>query len=251
MNKSKKTFELVIIIPCYNEAQRLLSNKVKAFLPAYNNVCLVFVDDGSIDNTKEKLLELEEECNGGVKTLLLKRNSGKAEAVRQGVQFALMHLSFSKIAYLDADFSTSLQECYEISQQINRNICFVFGSRIAKIDTEIERKAFRFLVGRFIATLISMQLHIKVYDTQCGCKVFTEEIAKNVFQESFISRWLFDVEIFHRIAHLKGLKNMKHIAREYPLKQWIDTDDSRVKFTYLFKLGYDLLTIRNKYKIST
>ena len=52
------------------------------------------------------------------------------------------------------------------------------------------------MAGRVIATIISEILQIKVYDTQCGCKVFSRDLASEVFIDEFISRWLFDVEIF-------------------------------------------------------
>ncbi|WP_299109099.1 glycosyltransferase [uncultured Tenacibaculum sp.] len=248
ISKSPSTFNLVIIIPCYNEENRLSIKKIEYFLSFYNDVLLVLVNDGSTDLTKKKLDALKLLFPNNIKTLHLNRNLGKAEAVRQGMLFSLNRVDFQKIAYLDADFSTSLQECYELSHYLNKDICFVFGSRIAKIDTEIKRKKLRFLIGRVVATLISQQLKLKIYDTQCGCKIFEKTLAENIFQEKFISRWLFDVEIFHRIITIKGRYNMKNVARELPLKKWIDTEDSRVKLNFFFKLGYDLITIRNKYK---
>ena len=89
---------------------------------------------------------------------------------------------------------------------------------------------------------------MNVYDTQCGCKVFRNDLAKNIFtKDRFISKWLFDVEIFHRVIDLIGKDNIKKSVREISLKEWIDTDDSRIEMTYCFKLFFDLRNISKKY----
>jgi hypothetical protein len=127
-------------------------------------------------------------------------------------------------------------------------ILFSFGSRIRKIGSTIERENSRFLIGRVIATFISNILEIKVYDTQCGSKLFTKEISEELFQKEFISRWLFDVEIFYRMIHLFGKEKAINKMLEVPLKLWVEKGDSKVKLTYGFKLWFDLFEISRKYK---
>ncbi|OCK42418.1 glycosyl transferase family 2 [Tenacibaculum soleae] len=248
MNNPKIQHDLIIVIPCYNEENRLPINQFKQFLDTISDVLLFFVNDGSSDKTDDVIEKLATLYPKKVKLLSLKQNVGKASAVKAGFNFCEKNISFSKIAYLDADLATTLEECHVISNKINATIQFAFGSRIAKIDTNIQRKQHRFFIGRFIATLISKQLDLKVYDTQCGCKVFSKQLAANVFKEDFISKWLFDVEIFHRLIYIFKKENIKNIAREIPLKSWIDADDSRVKMTYFFKLWFDLLSIKKRYK---
>ncbi|TXD51485.1 MULTISPECIES: glycosyltransferase [unclassified Polaribacter] len=248
MDTRNKNFELGIIIPCYNESNRLKIEDFTQFLEHHKQVFLCFVNDGSLDNTAAIIEQFNVSFNENSTLLSLEKNQGKAEAVRQGVLFANKNYSLQKIAYLDADLATSIEECYQISKQIKEETVFAFGSRISKIDNTIDRKKYRFFIGRFIATLISMQLGLSVYDTQCGCKVFKTEIVAAVFKEKFISKWLFDVEIFHRLMALFGKQEMHKICKEEPLKSWVDTDDSRLKMTYFFKLWFDLLSIRNRYK---
>jgi glycosyltransferase involved in cell wall biosynthesis len=243
-----KIFELCIVIPCYNEANRLKIDEFTFFLNTHKEVLICFVNDGSTDNTDFVIKQFNSTFYANSKLLSLKNNQGKAEAVRQGILFSNKNYSFKKVAYLDADLSTSLEECYRISELIKEETIFVFGSRISKIDTKIDRKMYRFFIGRVIATLISIQLELSVYDTQCGCKVFKNDITGAVFEEKFISKWLFDVEIFHRLNAIYGKQNMKKICKEEPLNAWIDTDNSKIKMTYFFKLWFDLLWIRNKYK---
>ena len=240
---------LIIVIPCYNEYKRLNEKKYKSFLDQYDQAKIVFSDDGSTDNTYDILSRIRSSYPKKVFINQLSKNRGKAEAVRQGVLHCLNNeLTFDKIAYLDADGSTSLEECYQISMNIKDSVKFAFGSRIMKIDTLIVRKVYRHFIGRFVATIISRQLDLEVYDTQCGCKVFETELARKIFNQGFISRWLFDVEIFHRIIKLYGKENMNVVCREVPLNSWIDTADSKVRISYFFKMWIDLISIKRKYK---
>ncbi|NNC69753.1 MAG: glycosyltransferase [Flavobacteriaceae bacterium] len=239
---------MVIIVPCYNEADRLQTHVYATFLKKNKSAVIVFSDDGSTDQTLMILQKIKREAKNQVYINELKYNKGKATAVRSGFQFANTKLSFEKIAYLDADLSTSLEECLFLSEFIDSKISFVFGSRISKIDNQIVRRYFRFFTGRIIATLISRQLGLTVYDTQCGCKIFRADLASFLFWDKFYSKWLFDVEIFHRLIHLIGKNSIKHTVREIPLKSWIDSENSKVQLTYFFRFWFDLYAISRKYK---
>jgi glycosyltransferase involved in cell wall biosynthesis len=243
-----KLFELCIVIPCYNEEKRLDKERMFNFLKLNKNVLLCYVNDGSSDNTIKLLNEIKAYYPGNVEVISTTENVGKAEAVRTGILLCNKQFKHEKIAYLDADLATTLEECYEISSIVKNEKIFAFGSRIKKIDTNIQRKGYRFLIGRVIATFISRQLGLGVYDTQCGCKIFDVELSKSVFQEKFISKWLFDVELFHRIIKLHNHEKISKICAEVPLKSWIDYDDSKVKMTYFFKLWLDLYHIQKHYK---
>ena len=175
------------------------------------------------------------------------RNVGKAEAVRQGVRFCNSTYDHQYIAFLDADLSTSLSECIEMSAYLRDKTSFVFGSRIMKIGSVIERSSYRFLIGRVLATLISWMLSLKVYDTQCGCKLFTKNLSGILFQETFISNWLFDVELFFRMILANGTKSALLRMVEIPLKQWIDKGHSKVAPSYFFKMCLDLFRIKIHY----
>ena len=134
--------------------------------------------------------------------------------------------------------------------KIKTSKSFVFASRILKIGSTVERKFYRFFLGRIIATVISSILDIKVYDTQCGCKVFKNELSKVLFERPFISKWLFDVELFSRMLSAFGKEAALEKMEEIPVKKWIDRGDSKVKMSYVFRLWYDLYLIRKKHKSS-
>lgn len=239
---------IIIIVPCYNEFKRLDKNRYLDFLNKNKNCTIIFSNDGSSDDTLKVLKTIQKEHKNNVIIYSTIANKGKAEATREAVLYCYTNnLNFEKIAYLDADLSTSLQECLLVSNTVKDNILFAFGSRISKIDNTIIRKKFRHYSGRFVATIISNILNLPVYDTQCGCKVFEAKIAKRLFEKKFISKWLFDVEIFFRLKNLYSESKIKSNSREVPLISWIDVDDSKVKLSYFFKMWKDIYIINKQY----
>tara|TARA_B100000963_G_scaffold297131_1_gene268489 strand:- start:37701 stop:38429 length:729 start_codon:yes stop_codon:yes gene_type:complete len=238
---------LCVIIPCFNEENRIKKNLFLKFLNDYPNNRIVFVNDGSNDNTFTILSYFKVKKRDQVIILNNKKNLGKAESVRKGMLFAKENFKNTHIGYLDADLSSSFDEITRLAKHLSKKTLFVFGSRILKLDNKISRKKHRFVIGRFIATIISNMLKFSVYDTQCGCKVFDYKLVAVIFEKQFISKWLFDVEIFFRLRREYGKQKLKELVKEIPLKVWIDTPDSRVSFLYFFKIWSDLFKINQKY----
>ena len=238
---------LNIIIPCYNESMRLPVNKYLDFLKLNKKVKIIFVNDGSTDKTKNLVNKLFNKFPEQIKILSYEKNKGKGNAVRDGFLYAVRQNMNGNLAYLDADLSTSLEECKLLSKKINDKIKFVFGSRIRKSNHVIKRKFHRFVIGRSIATIISLILGVSVYDTQCGCKIIDQKLVNKSFGEVFSSRWLFDVEIFLRLINFYGKDKFIEISKEVPLKSWVDTEDSRVKFIHAPRIILDLLIIKKRY----
>lgn len=237
-----------IVIPCYNEEKGISNSEYSNFLENNPETFICFVNDGSKDDTLGVLNILKAKHNAQIHILSLEKNSGKAEAVRAGINYCNQNFQHEYIGYLDADLATTLEEFIDLRNYLTGEVVFSFGSRIRKIGSTIERENSRFLIGRVVATFISNILDIKVYDTQCGSKLFTKEISEELFQKEFISKWLFDVEIFYRMILLfKREKAIKKML-EVPLKLWVEKGDSKVKFTYGFKLWFDLYKISRNYK---
>lgn len=233
--------KVCIIIPCYNEGKRLPIKDFETFI-AENEVHFCFVNDGSKDNTIQVLQQIQEKFKYKVQICDLNPNIGKANAVRQGI--LSVYKNYDYVGYLDADLATPLYEINNLMNEFasNTKLKLVFGSRILTLNSSIERKAYRHYFGRIIATCISIILQLNIYDTQCGAKLFKKELVEECFEKEFISRWLFDVEIFKRIKAITG-KNAKNIIKEMPLQQWIDVDESKITFFDMLKVPLELLKI--------
>jgi hypothetical protein len=180
----------------------------------------------------------------------MNENKGKAEAVRTGMVNGLQHFSSGYFGYFDADLSTSLDEAYRLQGFFHDkpSLKFCFGSRMAIVGVKIERKLYRHLIGRIIATFISNILDLVVYDTQCGAKLFKREVADKVFKDSFLTRWLFDVEILARIIGMYRGERIEDIMLEVPVSSWIDKGGSKISWTYGFRVFFDLFRIRRYYR---
>lgn len=249
--KNNVAFNTCIVIPCYNEQDGIKMDEYSNFLNKNQDVFICFVNDGSSDDTIPVLETLQKKHDSQIQILLLEKNSGKAEAVRAGIQHCNQNFLHQHIGYLDADLATTLEEFMTLQKYLDDTIWFCFGSRILKIGSTIVREKRRFWIGRIVATFISLVLQLKVYDTQCGCKIFTKELSELLFEKEFTSKWLFDVELFYRMIMLYGKEEAVHKMAEIPLKLWVEKGNSKVKATYFFKLWYDLYQIKKRYKIST
>ena len=243
--------KLALIVPCYNEEKRLPLDQYARFLEAYPESRLCFVDDGSHDGTRRVLEAFCARFPSRAETLALPRNAGKAGAVRAGMLRTLE--AAPEVAWLgfwDADLATPLAESQrflDVLKKYGRIRCVV-GSRWPHLGARIERTVTRHVIGRCVSFVIRRYLRFPIFDTQCGAKIFHRDEAAHCFAEPFISRWLFDVELFKRmILHHSREYPAEHIY-EMPLVEWRDVAGSKLKFYHGVKIFWDLLRIALFYR---
>ena len=234
-----------IIVPCYNEFYRLEAEKFCNFLNSHPNYNLCFVNDGSSDQTLELLLKIKEHHPDRISVLNLEINQGKASAVQVGANFLAKQDHIENIAFLDADLSTSLEEMHNLVEKLNRNtkLSMVFGSRKAENSSNIKRSVFRKIFSNFVGYFIKFILQLPIEDTQCGAKVFKKHIIKSIYSKKFISKWLFDVEIFLRLKKHLGFKNLLNHISEEPLESWIEVEGSKITLKDSISIPFSLLMI--------
>ncbi len=228
-----------IIVPCYNEAERLDIALFQELLDT-DGISLLFVDDGSRDDTLT-ILQGFADSNSKVSVLPLSPNVGKGEAVRQGMLEALKRKP-NWIGFIDADMATPSDQVLRLTWRCEtEDFDVIIGSRIAYLGSEIHRKLSRHLLGRVFASAASLTLSQRIYDTQCGAKFFRcTDVFKNVVSEPFHSRWAFDVELLGRL-----LTDGAEIL-EVPLRRWVDVPGSKIGFKSMLKAGVDLVQIRRQ-----
>ena len=242
--------KVVIIIPCYNEADRLDTNKFIDYLSKNTHLHFIFIDDGSTDNTNLIIKQIILKFDSLVSLLINETNKGKAESVRLGViESYKMNPDF--IGFLDADLAAPIGEIDNLLKIIKKDKTkeVVFASRIQLIGSEIKRNYFRHFFGRVFATVVSNILNLPVYDPQCGAKIFSRKICDDIFYEQFISPWLFDVELFARLLNVYGMERTIQMSYEHPVSKWVDIDGSKVKPIYFLKAPFELLKIVRHYKL--
>ena len=229
-----------IVVPCCNEAERLNCDAFESALAQDPLLQFVFVNDGSTDATTDVLHRLQQRAAERAYVIDLDRNMGKANAVRAGVLLAF-DLDAALIGYWDADLATPL-ECIEIfaNELEARQVSLILGSRVRLMGRDISRRPARHYIGRCFATLAAFSLGFAVYDTQCGAKLFrASPVFQAAFSKAFKMTWTFDVELLHRLtseaARVGGFE-LEHQCVEFPLPQWIDKPNSKLKIGHYPRL---------------
>lgn len=241
--------KITLVIPCFNEAKRLDVAHFGRFLATHPECRVVPVNDGSTDGTQEVLDSLKERYPEQIEVVTLSANSGKAEAVRQGM-FRALAAGTPFTGFWDADFAAppetvrTMLELFDSRPELK----IVTGCRLLRLGADIRRSGFRHLVGRIFATAASFHLNLPVYDTQCGAKLFRSETAAELFREPFVTRWIFDVELFDRFLAAYGREAAMRDICEFPLPEWHDVSGSTLKLSSASGIARELLSLHRRYR---
>jgi dolichyl-phosphate beta-glucosyltransferase len=234
-----------IVVPLYNEENRFDIDYWETITSSSNFVFL-FVDDGSTDST---ILVLEKLRNANINILSLKNNVGKSEAIRAGLNHAINQSKskFSLLGYLDSDTAFSELEVIEILKRAentfsDHGLDALWMSRVKLAGRKIDRGALRHYIGRLIASFLGRGIPEFPYDTQCGFKLFK---STPIFFESlttkFQTRWFVDLEILCRLTNAKP--SPIHL-REWPLENWREIENSRIRLGTFWSIALEILVIR-------
>jgi glycosyltransferase involved in cell wall biosynthesis len=226
---------LSVIIPAYNEAERLpktlldMDKRLHAVDFSYE---IIVVNDGSTDKTA-KIVEGMAKMIKNLK-LLDQKNAGKGGAVRAGMLAAKGIVRL----FTDADNATSIDQFEQIIPFFKEGCGVVFGSRTAKgAKLDPPEPLYRQLIGKGLNLVVQILLLPGIWDTQCGFKAFTADAAEKVFRTSRVRSWGFDVEILV-LAQRFGFR-----LKEVPV-HWVNDIHSTVHFSAGPKFLRDILQIR-------
>ncbi len=238
-----------IVVPCYNEGDRIETGKFRDFVAARPEYFVCFVNDGSTDHTKTVLHKVSDQSPGNFICLNNELNLGKGESVRKGLNYLNSLTGMECIGFLDADLATSLDTYHELTEVLhNGDFLAVFASRIQRLGAYIERSDVRHIIGRIFATMISRTIEMKCYDTQCGAKVFKNSVLDGLLDVPFLTRWLFDVEIILRMKEKYTQEVLLKSMVEHAIPEWIEKGGSKISTADIYRIPLDLLKIRRKLK---
>ena len=240
-SKRPSSCEFTVVVPCYNEASRLDVQAFLTFLGDCPPARIIFVNDGSWDRTIAILNCARAEMPGRIDVIDLRANRGKAEAVRQGLLFAT-NRGDALVAYWDADLATPLDALQDFTLIAARfsDVEVVFGSRRKMLGHRIERTFARRLISRACSTLARLALRLPIADTQCGAKLLrNSDAVRAAIALPFTAGWLFDVELFARIA--ERVADRKRAFYEIPLAAWSEIPGSKVSARTVVRSGFQML----------
>ena len=216
---------LSLVVPCHNEFNRLHPDAFIEAMERWPWLSFCFIDDGSTDATAERLAWLSN-ASPSIYAIYLQENLGKAEAVRTGIRHLCEFSHPDLVGFWDADLATSLYEiprfvqCFETDEKVKA----VIGSRWPHLGADIQRSPGRSIASIAFKMAVRRILKVPVWDTQCGAKIFSREVADEIFAAPFSTRWIFDIEILSRLGNDRLLTQVQ----ELPVSSWRDVPGSKI-----------------------
>ena len=177
MNDQPRPF-LSVVIPAYNEEDRLLSTlqAVDNFLATkpYSSEVIV-ADDGSTDSTPT-LAGAYDMSAADYKVLAL-AHRGKASAVRDGILSSIGQI----VMFTDADLSTPMIHLDKLLHALSEGADVAIGSREGEGSERVGEPFYRHAMGRVFNALVRLIAVPGINDTQCGFKAFNAAVAHDLF----------------------------------------------------------------------
>ena len=196
--------KLSVVVPCYNEEQRLprTIELIERYLDARGEPYeLILVDDGSADETR-KVMDEAAALHPGVKIVALPKNRGKGRALAEGVQVS----RGETVLVTDADLSTPIDELPKLEAALAKGAGVAIGSRAVRGSrVELAQPIYRVLMGKVFNLIVQAVLLPGIWDTQCGFKLFRGDIARDVFAGLTTDGFGYDPEVLY-LAKKKGMR---------------------------------------------
>ena len=212
-----------IIIPCYNERDRLPSTleSVLSYIEGWDSATeIMIVDDGSSDGTAD-WARVQAEADDRIRVEAYQPNRGKGYAVRLGLKLARGQYSL----FMDADGATPIAEADKFFPVLESGQAdIVIGSRRQEgAQVVAGQSALRRTASRIYSAMTALLVVRGVHDTQCGFKAFTAASAEALLPLLCVESAIFDIELLAVAAKLHQR------VCEVPVK-WQHDDDSRLTY---------------------
>ncbi len=225
---------LSIIIPAYNEEQRLpgsLEKIVQWMETIPFSVEVIVVENGSQDRTTE-IAEAYAQKYPQIR--VIHSEKGKGAAVRTGI-----YASHGEYLFMcDSDLSMPISEVEKFLPPQLDGYDIAIGSREAPGAHRFNEPAYRHFMGRVFNFIVRTLAVPGFSDTQAGFKMFTRQAAMDIFPYQTIMGWTFDVEALY-IARKQGKKIV-----EVPINWYFDEDSRVDPLKDTWRMFLDVITIR-------
>lgn len=221
--EAKNIMKLSIIIPAYNEEDRIVRTlkKTLLYLNAQDYLSeVIVVSDGSTDGTKAVAKGFDPGEKVSLKVLEYHPNRGKGYAVRYG----MLKGGGEWVLFMDADYSVPIDAVERGIYLLKTGHDMAIASRtLAGSEVDQHQNILRELSAKIYTFIQNHHLGIRYGDTQCGFKIFTHRAAQTLFEKQRLDSVIFDPEILW-LAKQEGFK-----VAEFPVK-WSHVEDSRIQY---------------------
>lgn len=219
--------QISIIIPVFNEQGNLkiLSEQIADVMSQLDfNYEVIFIDDGSTDNSAQELNAIAK-VDKHARIITLLRNYGQTQALAAGIDHALAEL----IITIDADLQNDPKDIPKLLDKINQGYDVVSGWRIKRKDNFWQKK-----LPSYLANFLSVKLTgVKLHDLGCTLKAYKLSVLKEIEFQGEIHRFL------PICAAMQGAKIAEVPVRHHKRKH----GNSKYGVSRFFKVILDMLIL--------
>jgi len=214
-----KDIFLSVIIPVFNETTRIyLLNEILSYFSSQKySFEIIIVDDGSTDDTLEKLKLYQDQKH--LKVISYPKNQGKGYAIKTGMLKADGEFRL----FTDVDLSTPISEIEKFLPWFNQFDAVIGTRRSKESKVIVHQSKIREFLGQGFTIMSRTILNTYVSDFTCGFKCFSAKAAEKIFKNLTINRWGFDAEVIF-LAKKFGFN-----IKEIPVI-WKNDAETKVKF---------------------
>lgn len=214
MAEQHNMVDLSVIIPLLNEEESLaeLASLIDGVVTKEGlSYEIIFIDDGSTDNSWKIIKELRQE-NSNVKGIRFQRNYGKSAALNEGFKKSLGQI----VITMDADLQDNPDEIPELVDMIrNQGYDLVSGWKKVRYDNKLTKN----IPSKFFNGVTRRMSGIQLHDFNCGLKAYKSEVIKSIEIYGEMHRY---IPVLAKNAGFKkiGEKVVKHQARKYGVSKF-------------------------------
>lgn len=185
--------EISIVIPIFNEEENIkqLYSELKEVLDKTGKEYeIIFVDDGSTDNSFPILRKIHEKDNS-LRAIRFQKNFGKSAALSAGFKNSKGSIVFT----MDGDLQDDPKEIPNFLKEINKGYDIVVGWKFRRRDPLNKR-----IPSKIFNRLTSLLTGVKVHDINCCFKAYRREVIQNIDVYGELHRYI------PALVHWKGYK---------------------------------------------
>jgi len=227
-----------VILCAYNEGNVIgdsIDKVDNVMLKTGWNYEIVVVDDGSLDDTREKAIRSRNDQNRNyLKIVGYEKNAGKGTAMRAG--FAKAEGRFIVAIDSDLDVDPELIPSYVEALKTNDIAVASKWNRRSRTKMTSERKVLSFGFNALSRLLTG----IKLRDTQTGLKAFRRKVLERMAPKLIVNRYAFDLELMSACNHC-GFKIV-----ELPVNVHVE---SMVGFREIITMALDMCKVAYRLRV--